>query len=282
MPATPAEYRRELARLLRTLDTQIDTYADAMEAILDDARRQIIGDLAQLDLDSPSRPMLARALAGVDEALTNMRRRLAGEMTAGTAATFDTGTAIATTPLGAEFTIAGSAVTTDTLAIASQFSAELIQDISSTARRRINAELTSVMVGARTPGEAAKAIGRNLHDPNHFRTIAHRARAIVVTELGRAQALGTQAAQQQLEDTQAGIGGPAPRKRWLNAHLPGARATHLEAEARYAPDGSEGPIPVRALFTVGGFQALYPRDPSLPARESVHCHCVSVTTIPAD
>lgn len=279
MPATPAEYAAQLEELLADLGGLIRRNGDEMESLLNEARRTILADLAQLDFDSPSRALLDRALAGVNAALRNLGDTLGRQLAATNERAFDTGAAIATAPLGAEFAVVGAGVAENQLALASAFSAELIGSITSDLRKRINGEITSVVVGAKTPQQAATAIGRNLTDPNHFRTIAHRARAIVVTEVGRAQALGTQAAQQALAETQAGLGQPAPRKRWLNAHLPGARATHLKAEADYAPNGPIGPIAIDARYRIAGIEALYPKDPSLPARESVNCHCVSITVL---
>lgn len=279
MATTPEEYARELERILADIGGIVAGSEDAMTAILEEARQTIQAHLATLDLESGTRVILERAMAGTDEALTAMRARLEAEAREAAETAFDAGAALASRPVGAEFAVGSAAITTDRLGILTQFSADLIQTISNDVRRRINGELVSVIVGAKTPGEAARAIGRNLTDPNHFRTIAHRARAIVVTEVGRAQALGTQAAQEHLAAGQRAVGGPQPRKRWLNAHLPGARATHLAAEARYAPGGDPGPIPIGERFIIAGIAALYPRDPTLPARESVNCHCVSLTVI---
>lgn len=49
------------------------------------------------------------------------------------------------------------------------------------------------------------------------------------------------------------------------------RASHVEADQQQ--------IGVNELFFVGGSSALYPRDPNLPASESINCRCVSVNSI---
>lgn len=280
MPATPEEYAAELKRLLADIAGLTETSGDRMTAILEDARATIISQLGELDWDSPTRALLDRALGGVNDALRTLQTTATAELAGHAETAFDLGAQLATRPLGPDFAVVGAQVTQTQLALTANFSAELVGNVTSDLRRRITAEITGVVVGAKTPQEAAKAIGRNLRDPNHFRTIAHRARAIVVTETGRAQALGTQAAQQSLAETQAGVGGPAPRKSWLNAHLPGARPTHLSAEARYAEGATPGPIPIDEHFVINGHRALYPRDPSLPASETVNCHCTSITVLP--
>ena len=38
-------------------------------------------------------------------------------------------------------------------------------------------------------------------------------------------------------------------------------------------------VGVNDFFVVGGSTALYPRDPNLPAKESINCRCVSVNSI---
>lgn len=281
-PVDPQEYASQLYDLLAKLGTLTGEAETGMIEILEEARARIEIQIAEIPWDSPSRVMLERAKAGVDQTMANLAEKMGTTVADLQAQGHAIGVDLAIKPLGGErgFEVVAANVTLDQLQIMQAYSADLVQDISDQLRKRINGEITSVIVGAKTPFAAAKAIGKNLVDPNHFSSIAHRARAIVVTEVGRAQSLGTQAAQDALQRALFDAGDPTEvRKRWLNAHLPGARATHLEAEARYAPDGEKGPIPVNAFYEVGGFKAYYPKDPSLPPSESVHCHCVSLTVL---
>lgn len=278
----PAVYASELYKLLGQIGTLTGAAETGMVELLDNARRTIIIQLAELDFDSPSRAMFTRALAGVDQTLAGLAAQAGTTLAQYQADGHALGIDLALKPLGGErgFDLVGSAVSLDQLQILQGFSADLVGSLTTDLRRRITGEITSVVVGAKSPTAAATAIGRNLADPNHFSTIAHRSRAIVVTEVGRAQSLGTQAAQTQLQRslTDAGLADQV-KKRWLNAHLPGARATHLQAEAKYSPNGTIGPIPISGFFQIGGFKAFYPKDPSLPPSESVHCHCVTLTVI---
>ncbi len=280
---TPAEYARELDRILFSLGSLTAEAEAGMFDLLDTARADIQNQLAALDLESPSRALLNRAREGIDDTTRNLAESMGRTVNDLQAEGHALGVDLALDPLGPDITVLAAAVTQDQLQIAQAFSADLIQDLAGDTRRRINAELASVVVGAKSPHAAALAIGRNLTSPNHFSTIAHRARAIVVTEVGRAQALGTQGAQQALQRSFDDAGDPrVVKKRWINAHLPGARATHLEAERNYAADATPGPIPIDDAYQIAGFAALYPKDPSLPPRESVHCHCVSITVIDED
>jgi hypothetical protein len=278
----PDAYAHELYTVLAQIGSLTGEAETAMVELLDDARREVQRQLADLPLDSPSRSLLERARAGIDQTTAN----LADDMGTTLADLQDQGHALgidlALKPLGGRQGVEALAagVTLDQLQIMQAFSARLIQDIPDQLRKRINGEIASVVIGAKSPHQAALAIGANLTDANHFSTIAHRARAIVVTEVGRAHALGTQNAQTALANSLANAGDTTQvKKRWLNAHLPGARATHIAAEGAYAPGSDPGPIPHDAFFQIAGHAAYYPRDPALPAGESVHCHCVAITVL---
>ncbi len=281
----PVEYSSQLIQLMAEIGTLEGDAVSGMIDILADAQDEIANQIAAIPWDSPSRAMLQRAQAGIDQSLANLLQTTQTNLAMWQAEGHAVGINLAIKPLGGErgFDLIAASVSLEQLQIMQGFSAELIQSIPETLRKRINAEITSVVVGAKTPFAAAKAIGFNLTDPNHFTSIAHRARAIVVTEVGRAQSLGTQVAQTELQRLLTEGGDPQQvQKRWLNGHLPGARLSHLNAEAKYAPEGSVGPIAVNAFYEIGGFKAYYPKDPSLPPSESVHCHCVSITVLVDD
>ena len=281
----PQEYSSQLIQLMAEIGTLEGDAVSGMIDILADAQTDIAAQIAAIPWDSPSRAMLLRAQAGIDQSLANLLQTTKTNLATWQAEGHALGINLAIKPLGGErgFDLIAASVSLEQLQIMQGFSAELIQSIPEALRKRINAEITSVVVGAKTPFAAAKAIGFNLTDPNHFTSIAHRARAIVVTEVGRAQSLGTQVAQTELQRLLTEGGDPQQvQKRWLNGHLPGARLSHLEAEAKYSPEGSVGPIAVNAFYEIGGFKAYYPKDPSLPPSESVHCHCVSITVLTDD
>lgn len=272
-------YRESLAEILDGLDRfNIDADKETIR-IFSELRRDIAGQIAELG-DSPSAALYQRSLEGIDEAMTGFANRWGIRFDVLQQAGFQIGTELATTPIETgldqtgllSFVRGGPSI--DQLRILTLFRTDLVGGLTQELHKRIRMEITGVAAGAKTAGQAADAIGRNLTDANHFTTIAHRARAIVVTEVGRAQSLGTQYAQ-----TEAAKVVPGLRKSWLNAHLPGARETHIAAENRYREGGLIGPIEVDEPFAVAGFDALYPRDPSLPAKETVHCHCVSISVI---
>lgn len=61
-------------------------------------------------------------------------------------------------------------------------------------------------------------------------------------------------------------------KRWLSSHDDKVRPTHVHAD----DDPDNQAVPVDGFFSVGGFQARYPGDWTLPASEAVNCRCTAL------
>lgn len=113
-----------------------------------------------------------------------------------------------------------------------------------------------------TSGEGVPVLERKLLDlPEFTRT---RARTTAVTEMLRAYSVSEHEAYMQSPSV-VGI-------QWVHtgARKNKPRQNHVELSGTIIDK-------VNGLFDVGGYPARFPRDPSLPAKESVRCHC---TTIP--
>jgi len=263
-------YQRKLDQLLGQLG-QLDRAGQRQTLeLLAELRRQVVAAIP--NVSELTRPAYERTMRAIDEALRRFVERYRVDVALLGRQGFDLGIALAQAPLVAGGIAVGASALTDELVdLATRFSADQIGNIGDDLRRRINAELLGALTGTQTPQDAVGKIGRNLRDANHFRTVGARAQAIVVTELGRLSAIATQARLAELATTMPGL-----RKRWLHSHVGQARPAHLEAEARYAADGTVGPITVAETYTVNGHRALFPRDPSLPASETVHCRCHSI------
>lgn len=63
-----------------------------------------------------------------------------------------------------------------------------------------------------------------------------------------------------------------PTKRWLSSHDDRVRPTHVVADN----DPANQAVAADGWFTVGGFQALYPGDWTLPASEAANCRCTAI------
>lgn len=68
-------------------------------------------------------------------------------------------------------------------------------------------------------------------------------------------------------------------KYWLATYSPGSRETHLAAADEYSEDNA---IPVDENFVVAGYECQCPMDASLPAEESINCHCCMAPVVNVD
>ena len=236
--------------------------------LLEQLRSRVVAELATAT--PGSRLALERTRAAIDEAIRSFVNRWRIDLADLQGRGFDLGVAMAEQPVANLGVAVGvSALTDDLLTVAQGFSADLISELAADVRKRINLELVSVATGVKTPVDAVQAIGTSLKDPSVFRTVGARAQAIVTTEVGRIQSLATQARLTQMSQTL-----PELKKRWVHSGVGNPpRPEHVAAGQRYSPDEVVGPIDVDADFKIGKYSAAYPRDPRLPASETVHCRC---------
>ena len=151
------------------------------------------------------------------------------------------------------------------------FHADQIVAISNEAIAKISTQLSLGLLSPDPkPGALVKAIAKLLPSPASSGTIAGRAKTIIRTEVGRIHAYSTQARMEQAVEVAPGL-----RKYWLPAYR-NTRPSHLAAGRDYDEANA---IPVNEPFYIGGFPAMYPRDPALPAEEVVNCSCASVPTV---
>ena len=183
--------------------------------------------------------------------------------------------------------------------------------------QRIVAQLRLAAVGLEPTSAAVRRIenllrtSREIEVGRRLRTgFASQAEAIVRTEVNRMYQSAQSATSSILGDTIPGL-----RKRWVTTLA--QRRGHREAEARYAPGGEIGPIPVKRRFevtdfsrsdrntsgfwttrTAAGFQRVYkgkarartgsprtdrmlhPLDPAASVGNLVGCTCIVLEVLP--
>jgi len=101
-----------------------------------------------------------------------------------------------------------------------------------------------------------------------------RAKAIVRTETTTAFNGGHQAAMEALVDESSGAAALIEGKEWLATFDEDTRINHALASGQV--------VSVKAPFIVGGYEAMYPADVSLPPEERVNCRCTNVTAFVKD
>jgi hypothetical protein len=263
-------YERAVAEKVRAID-EFDRKAveDAL-AMLDRLRVEVIGNIAQGGLSDYTLARMQATQASIDARISEFKDRLTAQLQSDLQTGFQLGVDLVDTPLaqaGLRASLTG--ISREVILVASQFSADLIQNLTNDIRADINEILRRAVTGVITTQEAIAEVGASLEDEGAFKSIAARSEAIVRTETLRIQA---QASQARMQVSAANMPeGYVLRKRWLTANDDRVRDTHDEAEGQERD--------VDEPFEVGGEECMYPRDASLSAAESVNCRCVSISVI---
>ena len=274
LAAYNAELERQRRRLLgldqRARAATIREFVILHRQVLDILAGEIAAGTASVQLWQESRIQIEQAVAAFASRYQVTALELAAEgWTVGIDMAFEPMEA-ATIGLSV-----GRGISSELFDLATLTLPEMITNTGTEAQQRIAREIIGIATGSQTGEAALRNIGSNLSESLVFRSIRARSEAILTTEIGRIQSIATHASYERL---QADV--PGMRKRWRNAHLPGARQTHLAAEARYSEGGTTGPIPIDQLFTVDGEKGLYPRAGSFSAKNVVWCRCQSLAVLP--
>lgn len=274
----PTEVRGAYQRKLDAIIAQVDRLTEAgvqrALALAEEARRQILDRLVAL----PSGSFEARHLRGlrseIDRAIASLVRRYQADVKGLLERAQELGIDLAEDPLkeaariaaGANPVLPGGVVGRQALEVLQGFSVDLIQGLGDDTRRRILSVVNQAALGNVGGQTAIARIAGALPERSTFATLASRAEAIFRTETGRAFSLSADARMGQMHARLPGL-----KKEWVSVLDDKTRESHAEAHGQVVPaDGS---------FEVGGWPAKYPRDPLLPAGESVNCRCWHVPVI---
>ncbi|MHB8958478.1 MAG: phage minor head protein [Candidatus Limnocylindrales bacterium] len=159
---------------------------------------------------------------------------------------------------------AGPMIGRDFVAVAYQTLPDLITNVSADLVKQVGSVLRQAVLAQETPLDAMHRIG-TLAGKGAFASAFERGEAIVRTEYGRIAQTANYAALSELARDNAGL-----RKEWSAVVDGRTRPSHARASGQVRD--------VEKPFDVGGWPALYPHDPRLPASESVGCRCISVAT----
>lgn len=293
----------------------------ALRSLLVDLRREItrrinsatVGPRAQFTAD-----LAAQVQADIREALNFVTRNATASVRSTLERAFDAGSRITPTALGAgginaAFPTVAPALLT-TLAQATEIA---LTELVSRLDQRIAEQLRLSAIGLEPTSAAVRRIeallrtSRETDLGRRLRTgFAAQAESIVRTEINRMYQSAQAATSNILSDTIPGL-----RKRWVTTLA--NRRGHREAEARYAPGGEVGPIPVKDRFRVtdfsrsdrnisgfwttrtgAGFQRVYrgkarartgsprtdqmlhPLDPSASVGNIAQCTCLVLEVLP--
>jgi hypothetical protein len=133
--------------------------------------------------------------------------------------------------------------------------AERVQGVTDTTKEQIQQLLADAEEQGLTTSETATYIEEALSDPDFNRMRALRiARTESTTAANYGASLGNESADY------------LTAKLWIAVMDNNTRPDHVDANGQQVDSGD--------FFLVGGYEALYPGDVSLPASETVNCRCI--------
>lgn len=148
------------------------------------------------------------------------------------------------------------------LNLTAQVGPELITNITDEVRKGVASLLRQAALGQSSPLDLMKRIGSTT-GKGPWRNAFTRGEVIYRTEAGRLfeTANFTRIRDMAERDPEWG-------KEWVSSEDVRVRPTHVRANGQK--------VKADEHFDVGGYPALYPMDPELPAKESVNCRCLVV------
>lgn len=266
MPTTAAQrlaFMRRVRELIKDATAlSDDSVRDALR-LLERARQDVATELSRRPPSSFGAQHLRDLRAAMDREVAEMVREYQRTLPDLLERAHELGIDMAQEPLAAAGRRLVGFVPRTTLAILKEYSADLVQNLGAEALRKINAVLAQAALGTVSAHDAIQRIAGELPGRSVFKTLEGRAEAIFRTEVGRAVSAAHQARMNQLAEELPGI-----RKEWVTAGDARVRPAHYEAAGQI--------VGAKARFSVGGYSAAFPRDPALPASQSVNCRCWSV------
>lgn len=125
-------------------------------------------------------------------------------------------------------------------------------------------QISDIIQSTMDKGESIEKLTRKIMDGG-WRNEHYQARRVAVTEVLRAHSVAREEAIQQSPSTD--------RKEWRHtgAHKNKPRPNHVEMDGQIVP--KDQPFELKGRDGVV-YHPMYPRDPILPAGETVNCHCI--------
>lgn len=275
-------YQKAVDRLTAQQDRLTDVQVRNTLSVLAASRRRISDELAALAGQSTASTFQASQLGTLRDAIDRQAVRLVSEyrpiLGSAIAQSWQRGVALTPDALGAARVDIGALpdVSLAQLNVALTLTSEAAIDVGTQFRQRMRQMVTLAVIGE-TP---VHVLQQQIHDllrsePN----LVGRPRGLIAKlteDYARNGMMTVFNVANQQRHNQIANDVPGLRKYWRSARDPRVRPDHQRANARYAPGGSEGPIPVDALYEVGDEEARFPHDPMLSGKQRNRCRCVSV------
>jgi len=273
MPVTTSQvknFERKTRGLQRSAGNLSEDARIAVRGLIDQSRVRVKDMITSYPKDVTSLPMAdvpklsaqiqANVNASLNESMNVIRQAQIGAYEAGLAAGAEIGGALG-------ITAAGFGPTVDLIAIASNFTADLVRSIPTEFMTKVNGELTRAALGGKSPFEAMQAID-SLIGKGGAEGVSFQAERIVRTEVQRIYSITLD---KQMQDFAMLVpdAGKVMKKKWVSGgNRPGRRSWHQDM------DGET--VPFDQPFSNG---LMYPRDPAGPPEETIFCGCQFVVVV---
>lgn len=260
-----------LAAVLRQIDALPEATVRAILAELDRTRRRVLAELLDVAPGGYDAYRLAQLDARLLRLMQDFVDRYQIELSGAQARMYGLGAELPAQPLqAAGLNVYAPLVGRLALEAARDYQASLITSVADSTIRTISSMLRAGLLRGEPWPDIMRRIARWLPDPGPFGSMARRAEAITRTELGRIQALASQASMEQMVQRV-----PDLKKQWQHSRNRwDPRLGHIEAEGQLR-DVHER-FHVRPGPGFGYEDLLYPRDPGATPQNVVNCGCVAV------
>ena len=270
-----ADFDRQVKRILNSVLLHEAESVKAARDLLRRVHTEVLAEIAkggsEFDL-----MVLRRLVSAIELRIADFQRELNRVFEERLRGSIKLGEQMADTPLrsAAPNLHTGFGVSSQTAQVAAQYSARLINGLGRSLQEKIDSILTRAALGGLKPSDAINQIGSKFNSKSigdgPFKSIFSRAETIVRTEVLRIQSIATHARLlAQRESLKRS--GYTLRKRWLSAHDPRVRPSHLAADGQVQE--------LEEPFLVGGEELIYPRDPNGSGGNTVRCRCIEAPVI---
>lgn len=271
LASVPEErFAARIAELSSSIDQLSAEAVRAILAQLDATRREVLA--AIVNAEGYSLVRLTQLEASLRDVMIRFVERYQAVLGPAQATMYDAGAALAARPaVDAGLAFHVPQLARRPLEVAQAYQASLIRGVAADAIARISQAIRLGVMNQRSMLEIAGDVAGSLDGPATFSSIATRAEAITRTELGRIQAIATQAS---LEDQQRAV--PDLKKQWQHSGNTGPyrRLGHIEAHDQIRAVSDR--FRVRSAPGLPFELLLYPRDPGASPKNSIMCGCLTV------
>jgi len=244
----------------------------AIELLLAQASRDILGRIASLDPRSFTSVQLQHLLASIDQAIATFRTKATDSVNGLQAKAAQLAVQDTSRTVGAAIggSVSLGAVNMTTVKVAQGYAADLITGLSADATTKLKGVVQRSFLGGQSLGDIISQVGHVLEGGKFsgiFTDVGDRAMKVAMNEVLRIHSISGQARLYELASRNHAI-----QKRWL--HIPAARVpriSHILADLQT--------VAVDEPFMVGGEELMFPRDPSGSPENTIFCHCMSVPYI---